>query len=462
MDGTDLREATLRTIPEVSARKWLEPSADAGDPGYGSAGPVLRAFRARMEQEPASLHVAQRARSLWAKAQIANDAVHGDAIVVRTTTGPLGGLSGGPSVRLAYVGRERYHKDLVTLLHGKGSGPDPAAQLADQVTMFSGGAARFAAAGRTVERAIQGADVVAIEPFLRGVPVPRAVDSALSYYPYLRATLAVAETLDDQIGRIRSKGHQQKLRKAMKSSALTWRASKDPADFDAFYDGMYVPHARQRFGAAACVEPKAKLRALFDRGGDLVVVEKQGAPVAAALNYWPILEPGTVVYLRNGMPDTAGLSTNELGERNAFLELALTSHAIRQGAKVVDYDLTSAVLSDGVSTHKRRIGCDMAPGPYSPRFHLTMAPALRARITAANPFVGERGGTLEALVGFTGGDPRLAPAELEPFLRGITFPALARLRLATEGLSDVETAGLERAVAALAATTKADVIWTRG
>lgn len=440
MDGADLKESPPARAPTAPA---LGPSTDdVGAPTDARAAAWSWA-RAKLEESATWREGARAVRGVAEVAATAKEAFVDRRVVVRVVAGRLGG--DGPPLKLLFVGRERFVADFDYLFR---SGKGEAVRTTSE-TVSVGGAARLAAQRDEIAALAAGADVVAIEGLAsRFLDARTADDDALCVYPYLRATLPVAPTVDEQIARIKSKGHQQKLRKALKSG-LTWRASRRTEDFERFYDEMYVAHARLRFGDAACVEPKARLRHLFERGGDLVVVEKRGAAAAASLNYWPLLEPGVVVYLRNGIKDGASLSTNEMGERNAFLELALVQHAIGARASIIDYDLTSFLLKDGVSTHKRRIGCDLAPGPYSPRFLYDVAPAARARVFAAHPLVGARRAALEAHVGFVRGDPRLSPSEIEPVLRGMLFPGLALLRVYGDDLADDERARLRAALAAL-------------
>jgi hypothetical protein len=441
MDGTDLKAPPLARAPE--ARAGVGPSTEDVGARTGPKASAWAWTRARLEERPAWREAARAATGAAEIAATAKEAFVDRRVVVRVVEGPLSG--DGPRTKLLFVGRERFAGDFAFLFKGGKSGP----VIEREATVSRGGVDALVAQRDVVADLAADADVVAIEGLAaRFLDARTADDDDLCVYPYLRATLPVAATLDDQIARIKSKGHQQKLRKALKS-ALTWRASRRASDFERFYDEMYVAHARLRFGDAACVEPKARLRQLFERGGDLVVVEKDGAPVAASLNYWPLLDPGVVVYLRNGMKDGAALSANEMGERNAFLELALVQHAIRARASIVDYDLTSFLLQDGVSTHKRRIGCDLAPGPYSPRFLLQVRREARAAVFAAHPLVGARRGALEAHVGFVAGDPRLARGELDATLRAVLFPGLALLRVYGDRLDADERARLRAGLDAL-------------
>ena len=53
----------------------------------------------------------------------------------------------------------------------------------------------------------------------------------------------------------------------VKKSGLGWSISHDPADFDFFYDKIYEPYVRDRFGASAAVASRGMLRFRFAQGG---------------------------------------------------------------------------------------------------------------------------------------------------------------------------------------------------
>ncbi len=80
------------------------------------------------------------------------------------------------------------------------------------------------------------------------------------------------------------KKHERNIRR-FKRAGYAYRISRDPKDFEFFYDRMYVPLVTKRHETAAFVDSREHLRYYFDRGFLLVVLGGDGQPVAADLDY---------------------------------------------------------------------------------------------------------------------------------------------------------------------------------
>ena len=77
----------------------------------------------------------------------------------------------------------------------------------------------------------------------------------------------------------------QSLRRALRAareSNFELALSREPVDFDRFYETMYRPHAVQRFGAGTILKSRRRLQREF-RSGFLMQLRRAGAPVAAGI-----------------------------------------------------------------------------------------------------------------------------------------------------------------------------------
>ena len=371
-----------------------------------------------MATNPYARAAAEVARIATETVELVRDVSRSDGMLARRVTGHLGGKGGdGPPVSLSFVGREAYFKDFL-LFFGDKTGR----RLTEQVTLFEGPLWSLLRARSALQAELAQSDIQVHERI--GYEARGASDA--DFFPYLRARLPVFETLDEQLANIRSKSHAQKLRKIQRTP-LTFRVTKTSADFDRFYDEMYVPHAQARFGAMSFIEPRESMRETLRERGVLLFVEEGGVAVAGAMLLRVPREVGTLLYFRNGIVGSSTLEPHVMGERNAAMDYFVMQHAIESRMKIIDYDLTSAAISDGVFTHKRRIGCDFQPAPYSPRFTIEMKQATRPRILARYPLVVERQGKLEAWLGYHPEDAPKKLSEWDALVRGYIFPSCRRV-----------------------------------
>jgi hypothetical protein len=117
--------------------------------------------------------------------------------------------------------------------------------------------------------------------------------------------------------------------------------------------------------------------------------------------------PGVVAYFLNGFSDTGCGDPARIAEHTMALELALMKHAIERRLLRIDLGYTRAILSDGLFTHKRRLGGNFIPQAGSPLFRVRVRPTRRAAIFARFPLLvgGPHGWT--ALLGYDDAAPRL-------------------------------------------------------
>lgn len=262
------------------------------------------------------------------------------------------------------------------------------------------------------------------------------------YSPYLRAVLPLKRTFDEQLSLIRSKGQRRRLGKIFGGS-YAWRESHAPADFDRFYDTMYLPHTGDRHRRDAHVFSRAEMASVFASKGALVFVTEGGEPVCGGLFYRSSIDPDTLYYWRNGIASSKGLDSGTLGERNAALDACAMQYGVEQGFARVDFGLAHALLDDGGFVHKRRLGCDFHAPENTPDFFLSLRPDKELEVLRSLPLIFS---TPSGLTGHVVIDRLDSEASIQDFIgaiRDCTFPSLRQL--------DVHTRRIDRQSTALAA-----------
>lgn len=122
-----------------------------------------------------------------------------------------------------------------------------------------------------------------------------------------------------------SKSLKSDLNKIL-SSRFSVAVTRDARDFEAFYDEMYLPHARQRFGEAVIIKGKRSLRKDF-HAGFLLLLKDGDKAIAGAL----VREEGSVI-----TETTLGV----LAGADAFLRMGVSG--------AIDYHLL-----DWAATHNK-------------------------------------------------------------------------------------------------------------
>ncbi|MCG8691647.1 MAG: hypothetical protein MI806_10600 [Minwuiales bacterium] len=181
-------------------------------------------------------------------------------------------------------------------------------------------------------------------------------------------------------------------------NALTWSISRDPADFDLFYDEMYVPFVRDRFGALGTVTSRTALRYRFARGGLQWIW--QGSDRVGG----QVLEPEGRQLRCVVMGCDPARNAAQLGLVAATFLFAM-EYARRHGFDVVDRGGTLPSLCDPVLTSKHFWGADFATRSRATHDLLVVWPAwnsLAATFLASFAPI-HRDGT--DLIGFTARHP---------------------------------------------------------
>ena len=172
-----------------------------------------------------------------------------------------------------------------------------------------------------------------------------------------------------------------------------WRVSNLGADFDFFYDRMYLPLLRRRFGNFGRIESRETLRGFFDRGFLLFLLDK-GAPIAASLC---AVEGTRYVYFRGGVLD--GDDAHVRNDAQAALYFLMIRQAREQGLAEVDLGHSRAFFGDGVYRHKREWGSRVSVDADLGQWLFCFAPGrpdVVRELVAANPLIVE---TDDGLVG---------------------------------------------------------------
>lgn len=333
--------------------------------------------------------------------------------------GPL--PHGGPIVRVAYLGRAQLEGDALLAFRG----PEGASAFRREV-LDEGGFRALARARRNPCALREGsADVCLVDPLFAW---SGGLRGAFRYPVFLRAVLPLGGSFDEQLLRVRSKPYRRVLRRARKQAA-PWRVSRDEDNLRDFYDNLYVPLAKARFGEGASVSPYARLASTLRERGELLLVEHERAFVIGALLYRSPGARGTLFNWKYGVRSPWTLDGATLRGLTASLEVALLEHALARGDARVDFGLTPAVANEGVFVHKRRLGCDFTPLPRGPELFLRFSPGAEARVLERAPLFVRDGGGLRCLVGFTGLRDAKGEALATAVLREHTFAGCERATL---------------------------------
>lgn len=326
----------------------------------------------------------------------------------------------GGKLMVHYLGRKRFADDFLMFYDREAQGEARVQQTIRQTY----GLHAFRRARHEAQSCPPEADVLIVDHLLE---MGHDAD-AITLAPHINAILPVQPTLDAQLDLIRSKGHKRRLQSALKRG-FSWRKTHSLADFNLFYDVMYAPFVNQRFRYGASIVPVDTMRRMFMHRGFLLLVEEDGVPVSGALIYTSRKDRGVMYYWKYGLAHAETLSPNVFGDRNAAQEACVLQYAVNEGFREVDWGLTRAVPTDGIFTHKKRMGCDFKKTPGAPAFRIIVNPASRGRLLSRYPLVVTQA---EALVGLIAHEGQIAGKrgrELAETLSNVSFPSIHTTRL---------------------------------
>jgi hypothetical protein len=289
------------------------------------------------------------------------------------TVGDMVGLELSASERVLCIERESVVRDLLFLAQGSGT--------REVKELFRGTGAALILARDEFSEAVSRADVVVAPSWL----LPHR-EGTVRWYPFLDAGLHVASSLEGQLQRVRSNATRNRLAAVAADPQWTFRTSRSQADFDHFYESMYVPFLEHRFGERATIDAKHTLAQDFRNGAAVLLVSRNdGPPLAAALLV--LRRDRTLCYHRIGFTDAAQTAEDEMSLRTSALEISVMRHAIAQENPTIDLGFAPAQLASGLLTHKHRLGSSFTPTPSSPTLSLWVRPSHRPELFGRAPLL---------------------------------------------------------------------------
>jgi hypothetical protein len=177
---------------------------------------------------------------------------------------------------------------------------------------------------------------------------------------------------------------------------LSYRMSKDVADFDHFYHRMHVPHIRRRYGELSQIDPYEDMKGFFEKGL-LLFVTKDDKPIAGALS---LIDDRSIVFRRTGVLD--GDETVVKGGAQTALYYFQLKYAADNGFRAVDTMKSAPYLNDGVFRHKAEWGACTLPDDEATKwvFFFARGPHQKlAQFFDANPIVATTADGLRGIVG---------------------------------------------------------------
>ncbi len=161
--------------------------------------------------------------------------------------------------------------------------------------------------------------------------------------------MALAERWEDVFGPLRRSARREDLRGIRKHGFEAGLVNGEPA-VRRFYEELYVPHLKRRFGEAAYVEPPWKIRYCVEHGA-LMEIRRDGRLVAAQV-LWD--DRGSLQFLWAGIVDEE-FAAQSRGVFPALFYFGIL-RAFENGCTEVDYCGSRPVLTDGTFRLKRRWG----------------------------------------------------------------------------------------------------------
>ncbi|MDD9971578.1 MAG: hypothetical protein OXR73_35375 [Myxococcales bacterium] len=155
---------------------------------------------------------------------------------------------------------------------------------------------------------------------------------------------------DDVVASFRKNTRTTDLRKVRKYS-LTPHITRDLSDIRDFYDRMYVPHAKRRFGPLSVVDDFDEVVEDVKSRGELLLVHYEGAAVGGCElvsdgQYMQLLSLGVVDELPPSVADAA----------LSGIYLFALQHAHARGCRELGFALTLPNVKDGIYRYKRKWG----------------------------------------------------------------------------------------------------------
>ena len=277
----------------------------------------------------------------------------------------------GTPLRMVYLGRERLLPDFHFMFEGT---PDVHVMESLHLPGF------LTIRAKLLRR--PGPDFLVVDLAWAG----RVPDRMMHYATHLTASLPVLDDDAAQFGLLRERDVHDGWLAAAKSS-LSFRQSREMRDFIAFYDKMYAPAGRQRFGDTGATIDKEEMRRLFAARGVLLMVQEHNEVQSAVLMYKSQTQPDVICYFKPGVVDAANRSDTEIKRLLTYHDLAMVRYARESGLATVDFGLARAYARNEMYMHKHAIGCQFKVAPHCPRFALHFTDHTRDLVLKHSPLV---------------------------------------------------------------------------
>jgi len=166
-------------------------------------------------------------------------------------------------------------------------------------------------------------------------------------------------------------------------------------DFDFFYNKMYLPYARSRFGKAAYVKPYLESKTVYRSNGGIIFVKKNEKPLAGML----FNIHGKTLHAWNfGAHEGDQRFVEELAGEAALL--FLIEWAKTQGIESLDYGVSLPFLREGIFTFKKEWGMSVNEQRDNPICALKVNALNECSLSFLhmNPFIAIDGKTLKGVV----------------------------------------------------------------
>jgi len=316
----------------------------------------------------------------------------------------------GAPLRVRYVGALETFDDLVARLYADYT-------IERQETgLLPGVARRFLGAPES------GIDLLVGDlpwPYYRLLPA----HGALRVPGWIVQKLPLAETWDGVVAGFRRNTRATDLRKIRKHG-IAARMTRSSAEIDHFYERLYLPYARRRFGPLALVDSHREIASYGRRGGLLQVVSGQRVLAGVILFPWR----ATLHFLWIGLADDLEPALADAAQSGVYYFAIQQAYA--GGSEELDLSYTRPLLDSVIYRYKRKWGAgvvdDWRLGEIRLR-PLHLGPAVRSCFVH-QPWIARSGGRL---IGKILLDPETAgsPEAIEDLVARYTSPGIGALHL---------------------------------
>ncbi len=278
--------------------------------------------------------------------------------------------------------------------------------------------------------------------------VPRP-EGWLPLCTWVRATMPVAATFEEQLQTVRASRLRKSYRK-WRSLGLEVRVTRDAGDIAHFHEAMFLPMIRARHAQDGHVIPLEVMQQKLTERGFLLQLVAAGRAVAGLALYRSDSAPGALFAWRNGLLDAGALPPERFSDLLLALDAAAMELACDEHDRVLDFGLVRARSDDPVCTHKRRMGCDLAVAEEASRFHVHVQPQAWFEVAAQTQPLFPFAGGFEVHFGLGQPGQAVPDGDVKALVKDALFPSLRRLSVhlapGIKGTDDVRRllADLER------------------